>query len=122
MRSRCTGAASSGSIAGLTVIYTGSTTDGDKSGFSLRTGLGTQFFFLADQYSRSETGRVAQAISEVDDLNAKRQARIDALRERLDRQRETLMTRFQKMESTLGRLSSVRSSIEQFMQASNKGG
>ena len=114
--------AASGSIEGLTFIYTGATTDGDKSGFSVRTGLGTQFFFLADQYARAETGRVAQAISEVDDLNAKRQARIDALRERLDRQREALMARFQKMESTLGRLSSVRSSIEQFVQAANKGG
>ena len=114
--------AASGPIEGLSFIYTGATTDGDKSGFAVRTGLGTQLFFLADQYSRADTGRVAQAISEVDDLNAKRQARIDALRERLDRQRETLMARFQKMESTLGRLSSVRSSIEQFVQAKSKGG
>ncbi len=121
-RSGNTYKATSGSIEGLTFIYTGATTDGDKTGFSARTGLGTQLFFLAEQYSRSETGRVAQAVSEVDDLNAKRQARIDALRERLERQRETLMLRFQKMESTLGRLSSVRSSIEQFVQAASKGG
>ena len=47
---------------------------------------------------------------------------IASLRERLERQRETLMLRFQKMESTLGRLSSVRSSIEQFVQAASKGG
>ncbi|MFM8679139.1 MAG: flagellar filament capping protein FliD [Alphaproteobacteria bacterium] len=114
--------AASGPIEGMSFIYTGATTDGDKTGFAVRTGLGTQLFFLANQYARPETGRVAQSISEVDDLNAKRQARIEALRERLERQRETLMARFQKMESTLGRLSSVRSSIEQFVQAKNKGG
>ncbi len=120
-RSGSTYTAASGSIEGLSFIYTGPTTDGPKSGFSTRTGLGTQLFFLADQYARPETGRVAQSIAEIDDLNAKRQSRIDALRERLERQRETLMLRFQKMESTLGRLSSVRSSLEQFAQAASKG-
>jgi flagellar hook-associated protein 2 len=121
-RSGSTYTAASGPVEGLSFIYTGPTTDGQKSGFSTRTGLGTQLFFLAEQFSRPETGRVAQSIAEIDDLNAKRQSRIDALRERLERQRETLMLRFQKMESTLGRLSSVRSSLEQFAQAANKGG
>lgn len=120
-RSGNTYTATGGTIEGLSFIYSGATTPGSQAKFSVRTGLGTQLYFLANRYTRPETGRAAQAISEIDDLNAKRQARIDALRDRLDRQRESLMLRFQKMESTLGRLASVRTSLEQFVQAASKG-
>lgn len=110
----------SGSVTGLTFLYTGGTSASDTASFSVMSGLGTQLYFVSDQYSRPETGRAAQEIGELGDLNKKRQTRIDALRERLERQREQLMARFQRMESNLGRLASLRSSIEEFTKAGQK--
>ena len=100
---------------GLKLLYTG---DSSASGISLdyTTGLGSQLYFTVDDMLNETTGSVENEIQALSDQNDFTQSRIDVLLQRLDQQRQSLLSRFIAMETAL---TSMNSQIDQIRQTFN---
>lgn len=106
-----------GPAEGLSFLYTGGVGDGDSASFSLQPGLASRLYVAADGYAKAEEGLLAKDITQLTDQNKKRQSKIDELKLRFERERENLMARYQRMETTLGRLSSLRETLLQYVES-----
>lgn len=103
-----------GPAEGLSFLYTGGTGDGDSASFTLQPGFAGKLHFAADSYAKVEDGLLAKEITQLSDQNKRRQSKIDELKLRFERERENLMARYQRMETTLGRLGSLRETLKQY--------
>lgn len=101
---------------GLQLLYTGNT---DASGIQLdyTVGIGSQMYFIIDAMLDETTGTIENEIESLNDQNEFTQERIDALLERLDRMRESLLARFIAMESALSTMNSLLDQVKQSFDA-----
>lgn len=106
-----------GPAEGLSFLYTGGTGDGDNASFTLQPGLASRLHFAADSYAKAEDGLLAKEVAQLSDQNKRRQSKIDELKLRFERERESLMARYQRMEAALGRLSSLRETLLQYVES-----
>lgn len=92
--------------AGLTVIFTG---DADLSGITLdlTSGIGQQLYFAADDFLDPTSGLVQSELDTLTDQNTQNDSRIEQMLVRLDRERETLLQKFQRMETRLSQMNSI---------------
>ena len=105
-----------GPAEGLSFLYTGGTADGDSANFTLQPGLASRLYFAADTYAKADEGLLAKEITQLTDQNKRRQGKIDELKLRFERERERLLARYRRMETTLGRLSSLRETLLQYVE------
>ena len=111
-----------GGAEGLQVLYTG---DASASGIQLdlSLGVGAHLHAAASQLLDSDSGVIASEIDTLTDKNERAETRVDALNERLERERERLLTRFANMEAALASmntlLESIRSQIDSAFGNSN---
>lgn len=91
---------------GLTLLFTG---DADVSGITLDTtsGVGHQLFFAADNMLDPVSGLVQSELDTLTDQNTQNELRIEQMLLRLDRERETLLGKFQRMETRLAQLNTI---------------
>lgn len=112
----------SGGAEGLQVLYTG---NASASGIQLdvSVGIGAQIYAATDQLLDNDSGTISSQIDTLTDKNERAQTKVDALDERLDRERERLLLRFANMESALSSmntlLESIRSQIDSAFGSSN---
>lgn len=108
-----------GPAEGLSFLYTGGTADSDSASFTLQPGLASRLYFAADTYAKADAGLLAKEVSQLTDQNKSRQGKIDELKLRFERERESLLARYRRMETTLGRLSSLRETLLQYVESTN---
>jgi flagellar capping protein FliD len=103
-----------GPAEGLSFLYTGGISDTDSAGFTLQPGLASRLYYAADSYAKTEDGLLAKEVTQLSDQITRRRSKIDELRLRFERERENLMARYLRMETTLGRLGSLRETLQQY--------
>ncbi|MGI9491509.1 MAG: flagellar filament capping protein FliD, partial [Geminicoccaceae bacterium] len=111
-----------GGAEGLQVLYTG-TAAASGIQLDLSVGIGAQLHAAASRLLDSESGTIASQIETLTDKNEQAETRVDVLDERLERERERLLTRFANMEAALASmntlLESIRSQIDSAFGSSN---
>ncbi len=95
---------------GLQVLYTG---NASASGIQLdiSVGVGAQLYAAASQLLDNDSGAINSQIENLTDKNEFAQTRVDAMDERLERERERLLERFAAMESALASMNTLLESI-----------
>ncbi len=103
-------------VDGLKLLYTG--TD-DVSGVTLNytVGIGAQLFHALDTILDQTTGSVENEIDALDDQNTQTQVRVDEMLARLERQRQSLISRFIAMETALITMNRILDSMRQSFEA-----
>jgi len=99
-----------GSAEGLQVLYTGGAS---ASGIQLdvSVGIGAQLHAAASQLLDNDSGTIGSQIDTLTDKNERAQTRVDSLDERLERERERLISRFANMESALASMNTLLESL-----------
>lgn len=80
-------------------------------------GIGSEFYFAADQMLDPTTGTVDGELDQLTDQNKLNQDRIDEMLARLDVQRQSLLDRFIKMETAIANANRVMDSITSITDA-----
>lgn len=104
---------------GLTLFYNGSAS---TSGISLdyTVGVGTKMFYAVDSMLDPVNGSVENEITALTDQNTTTQTRVDEMLARLERQRTSLLARFQAMETALTSMKNILESMRQTFDAMSK--
>lgn len=106
----------SGGAEGLQVLFNG---DASASGIQLdiSVGVGAQIRAAATQLLDTTSGTIGGQIDTLTEQNERSQTRIDTMEERLERQREDLLSRFAAMESALASMNTLLESIRSQIDA-----
>lgn len=106
---------------GLQLIYNGNTS---VTGINLdiSTGIGSQMFFEVDRIVDQTTGSIQAEVDSLTDQNTLAQSRIDEILARLERQRQSLLDRFIRMEQTLTTINNTLNAIKQQFDALSQSG
>ncbi len=97
---------------GLTVIYTGDT-DVSAITLTLSSGIAHQLFFEADDILDPTSGLLQTELDTLTDQNTQNEGRIEQMLVRLERQRETLLQKFLRMETKVNELNSILERLTQ---------
>jgi flagellar hook-associated protein 2 len=101
---------------GLRLFFNGAA---DLSGVQLdfTVGVAAQMFFAVDGLLDTDTGAVENGIQSLEDQNEIASDRIEAILERLEIQRQSLLDRFLRMEEALASMNNALDSIRQITDA-----
>lgn len=107
---------SSGAANGLKLFYTG---DSDISGVTLdySVGIGAKLFFDIDEILDSTDGLIAAEIDSLTEQNDVAEERTTAMIERLERERESQLNKFIRMETALATMNQLLEQITQITEA-----
>lgn len=101
---------------GLQLLYTGNT-DASTIQLDFTTGLGSLMYFSVENILNETTGSIENEIQGLTDQTDFTQERIDAILERLQNLRASLLSRFIAMESALSTMNSMLNQIKQSFTA-----
>ncbi len=109
-------AVTSGTANGLKLFYTG---DSDISGVTLdySVGIGAKLFFDIEEILDSTDGLIAAEIDSLTEQNDVAEERTTAMIERLDRERESQLNKFIRMEAALASMNQILEQITQITDA-----
>jgi len=106
----------SGGAKGLKLFYSGDT---DLSGISIdfSVGIGAKMFFELDEILDTSEGLITTEVDNLTDQNDLAQERADAMIERLERERESQLNQFIRMETALSSMNQLLDQITQITEA-----
>ena len=106
----------SGGASGLRLFYSG---DEDVSGVTIdfSVGIGSKLFFELDEILDDTDGLISTEVDNLTEQSDFAQERIDTLLERLDRERESQLDKFIRMEAALASMNQLLDQITQITEA-----
>lgn len=98
---------------GLQLFYSGDTNPGGPISLNYTVGVGTKLFYAVDSMLDPVNGSVENEINALTDQNTTTQTRVDEMKARLERQRQSLLDRFLAMETALTTMKNLLDSLKQ---------
>lgn len=84
---------------------------------TMTSGVASQLFGLSDAALVDQSGDIANEVKTITDIRAAAQKRAQAIKDRLEIQRQALTIKFQNMETALGRLNSLKETLTSSIKA-----